>query len=68
MHENRAESLIIWQSRLLILSMYIFVPMHQFQKEIQLIKRNKASKVFICSCYARKQDQRLLFEATDPRS
>lgn len=41
MHENRVESLIIWQSRLLILSMYIFVPMHQFQKEIQLINRKK---------------------------
>lgn len=48
--------------------MYIFVPIHQFQKEIQLINRNKASKVFVRSCYAQKQDPRLLFEATDPHS
>lgn len=32
-------------------SMCIFALIRRFQKEFQLIKRNKASKIFICSCY-----------------
>lgn len=48
--------------------MYIFVPIHQFEKEIQLINRKEASKVSICSCSTQKQEPRLLFEATDPHS
>lgn len=44
MHENRVESLIIWQSRLLIVPVYICVPIHQFSKGNPANKQKRSFK------------------------